>query len=83
MTGLSLVAHARPNPRSWLALALLLTIGWIAAPALAQTELTTEDDETLYLIGTSVARTLEAFQLSEEELSVVIRGLEALEITSG
>ena len=76
MTGLSLAARTRPDPRSCLALSLALVIGWIAAPALAEAELKTEADKTLYLIGTSVARTLQAFQLSEDELSIVMRGLE-------
>lgn len=74
MTGLSLSGGTWIDRR--LPLVLALAVGCIAAPAGAEAELKTDDEQTLYIIGASVARTLTTFYLSEAELSIFIRGLE-------
>jgi len=44
--------------------------------AQADMQLANEEEKTLYLLGTAVARTLVAFNLSEGELAIVMRAVE-------
>lgn len=59
-----------------LALVLSLAAAFVATAAQAKKELKTEDEKTLYLLGGAVARTLESFRLTEEELAIVLLGVE-------
>ena len=61
---------------SALAFALTLAAGLVASPSLAEPELKTEDDKTIYVLGTSLGNSLKGFLLSEEELAIVILGIE-------
>jgi FKBP-type peptidyl-prolyl cis-trans isomerase len=55
------------------AVALSLLAG--AAPARAEKAPSTDDEKTLYALGVSLARNLEPFRLSEDELQFLISGL--------
>lgn len=70
-----------PRPRlvragSTLLLLLSLATLFAASPALAEEKLKNEDEETIYLLGTTLGRTLKGFRLSEEELAIVLLGVE-------
>jgi FKBP-type peptidyl-prolyl cis-trans isomerase len=56
--------------------AALLALAAVAAPASAQKAPTTDDEKTLYVLGVSVARNLDPFDLTAEELQFVISGLQ-------
>jgi FKBP-type peptidyl-prolyl cis-trans isomerase len=60
---------------SWAASAVALSLLAGAAPASAQKAPTTDDEKTLYALGVSLARNLEPFDLSEDELQFLITGL--------
>ena len=57
-----------------LCLSTFLWIGFSGAQA-AVTELTTDDQKTLYAIGVAISQSLNDFALSEAELDVVKAGL--------
>ena len=54
-----------------------LTALFIASPAAAEEKkLNNADEETIYLLGTSLGRSLVGFHLSKEELAIVLLGIE-------
>jgi len=63
-----------PMRATALCLSTLLWIGFSGAHA-AVTELTTDDQKTLYAIGVAISQSLNDFALSEAELDVVKAGL--------
>jgi len=73
MTRLSFVRAPRAT-----ALLLLVSLAalCVASPALAEKKLKNEDEETIYLLGTSLGNSLKGFHLSQEELSIVLLGIE-------
>jgi FKBP-type peptidyl-prolyl cis-trans isomerase FkpA len=76
------LSHLRPAAarlRTVFTLLLLLSLAalWSSSAALAEDrKLKNEDEETIYLLGTTLGRTLEGFRLSEEELAIVLLGIE-------
>jgi FKBP-type peptidyl-prolyl cis-trans isomerase FkpA len=59
----------------FVAAALLALAAVLASPASAQKAPSTDDEKTIYALGVSVARNLEPFSLTPEELEVLFSGM--------
>src|SRR3954463_14804424 len=66
--------HMRPIPATVLLVSVALTV--FPACAKGPPKLATDQDKTLYALGQAISKSLDAFQLTPQELAIVESGIE-------